>query len=96
MTNSSTAAYRRSSAAARDSSVGAASDGTRQRSSPAISKWLTARGHDLDVGAVTQQRVRQRGAACQQVLAVVQDQECLARTEVSDQRGEWIGAGRER
>jgi hypothetical protein len=45
---------------------------------------LAAGGQDLEVRAVTQQRVRQRGAACQHVLAVVEDQEYLAWAEVID------------
>lgn len=57
---------------------------------------LTAGGHDPDVGAVTKQRVSQGGATCQQVRAVVEDQQCLSRTKEIDQRGDWICAGRER
>ena len=57
---------------------------------------LAAGGQDLEVRAVTQQRLTQRGAGCQHVLAVVEDEERVAWAEVIDERRDWICAGRER
>src|SRR5438309_3029580 len=51
---------------------------------------------DLEVRAVTQHRVTQRGAACQQMLAVVEDQQRSAWAEVIEERRNWICVGRER
>ena len=58
--------------------------------------WLAAGGQDLEVCALPQQRLTQRGAGCQHVLAVVEDEERVAWAEVIDERRDWICAGRER
>ena len=52
-----------------------ASDGTRQTVSPATPSALAAGGQDAQAGAAPQQRLGQRGAGVEQVLAVVEHQQ---------------------
>lgn len=70
------------SSGTRIASGGADSDGTRQVSSPPMCKILATGCQDLHLRAATQQRLRQRGAALQRVLAVVQEQQQSPATEV--------------
>ena len=51
------------------------------------SQRLAARGQDANICALAQKRIRQPGAACNEVFAVVEEKERAPRTEVVDERG---------